>query len=337
MLLAQYTTINASVPLTATGVAPSLAQGFKIKRDATFKRIYLYLTRTGNPGGSLWVYIKADDAGPGSDIVNGISAAVIVSTVSESGEWVAFDFDADSLPHLEQDAVRYITLVRSSQYTPSASAYISWGADQTSPHYLDGVGHSYGTEGWEVISPATDFAFKVLTGTRLYTYPAVRTVESMSAQMTSAEDERRFNHSTLPSIEAVLSYEESVSNMIDAWLAGASVNTPLTTDAQIALVQPYANYCMALECELTHRTSGFYTEEGDTRASALRKLCGELRDDIKNGGVIISAIKDEQSLSPASGSAALSAGHIESTERDDNIADTDLIQPIFRAGMWDNQ
>jgi hypothetical protein len=314
-----------------------LAQGFKSKRDAIVRRVYLYLSRTGSPDGYMRIQIRADNSGPGNIIVDGFSSAIMAVDIETAGEWVAFDFDQDALPKLEQDTQYYISLFPSVEYTYSTANNVQWHGDQIAPYYLDGAGYIYSGSTWSAISTTTDFAFRVLTGTRLHAYPSVRAVESMSAPMTDAERGRRFTHTTVPTIEAVLSYEEHVSNMIDGWLAGAAIETPLTNEDQITLIQPYANYCAALECELTYRTSGFYSEEGDTRASALRKMCNELREDARSKGVITTALREEQNISTTSGYEALSAGHLEADERDENVGDSNIIQPVFRAGMWDNQ
>jgi len=333
MLLDQYTIISESVELSSSGADNQLAQGFKIQRDVPIGRVYLYLTILGAPGGYLQAKIYSDSSGPSSQITNGASDPVLCSDIDTG--WVAFDFNMDARPEVSDAAQMYIVLASAGGYAADATNYIALHGDQTVPHYVDGSGYTYNVS-WAGVSTATDFAFKIYSGRQQYVYSNIRDVEHISAPMTQNTDSRRFNFDSTPSIEAVLDHEESVARKIDSWLAGAGIDTPLTADADIDIVQGNANYCVALECEMMHRTAGFWTKEGSTRAAALRKMCNDLHDDLKNNGIIYSALKNEQDDSPISGSDALTAGQIDSDDRDDRAADSEIIQPAFSANQWDN-
>jgi hypothetical protein len=334
MLLTQYTTISSAVDLTSSGADQQLAQGFKLKRAAVAGRVYLYLAKTGSPTGYLQVEFYTDASGPSALMTNGASNPVLCSDITTG--WNAFDFDLDARPKLSAGTQYYIVLKATSYDGDGATAYIEWHGDQTAPHYIDGAGYTYNGSAWAALATATDFAFKIYSGRREYVYSSAYALEGMNPSFTKSDDSYRFNHSSLPSIQAVLDFEENVARMIDAWIIGAGLDAPLTESEQIDLVSQYANQCVALDIELTHRTAGFYTQEGGTRAAALRQMCNTLRDDLANNGPISEALRAEQVGTEPGASSALTAGHIESADVDDRDEDTDLVQPRFKMGMWDN-
>jgi len=333
MLLTQYETTSESVTLSSSGANNQLAQGFKTHRDVPIGRVYLYLAITGAPGGYLQAKIYDDDSAPSSQIKNGASDPVLCSGITTG--WVSFDFNMDARPEVNDAQQMYIVLTGAGGYSADGSNYIALYGDQTVPHYVDGAGYTYDAS-WSALGTATDFAFKVYSGRQQYVYSNLRDIEHLSAPMTQSTDSKRFNFDSTPSIEAVLDHEESVARKIDSWLTGAGLTAPLTSSSDIDVISSSANYCVALECELMHRTAGFWTKEGNTRAAALRNMCNGLREDLKNNGVLYNALKNEQDSSPISGSDALTAGQIDAGERDDRAADDDIIQPTFTPGQWDN-
>jgi len=333
MLFTQYIVVDDSITLSSSGANNRLAQGIKIKRDAVIGRIYLYLTLEGAPGGYLQASLYDDGGGPSSLITNGASDPVLCTSIVSG--WNAFDFNTDIRPQISDSEQMYIVLTSSGGYAADATNYVAWNGDQTTPHYTDGAGYTYDAA-WTALSTATDLAFKIYSGVRQYVYSKLRDVEHLSVPLTDRDDNKRFNFDTNPSIEAVLDYEGTVADRVDSWVAGAGLSAPLTATADINLVRGPANYCVALECEMMHRTAGFYTQEGDTRAAALRKMCNELRDDLAKSGAIYLALRASQDGTQTSGSGALSAGQISEEERDERGADNDIIQPAFEVGMWDS-
>ena len=163
MLLAQYTIISESVELSSSGANNQLAQGFKIHRDVPVGRVYLYLTMLGTPGGYLQAKIYDDGTGPYSQMENGASDPVLCSDI-ETG-WVAFDFNMDARPESRNAVQMYIVLAGAGGYSADATNYVALHGDQTTPHYLDGVGYTHNASG-AVLTTATDFAYKVYSGWR---------------------------------------------------------------------------------------------------------------------------------------------------------------------------
>lgn len=329
MRIAQYVETNADIDLAASGAGQRLAQGFKLNRAATVGRVYLYLEKTGSPTGYLWAEIYDDDDGPDGLVANGQSDPVACSSVASG--WVAFDYDLGARPKINVSN-QYWLVLRHALY----DAGIAWSGDQEYPHYLNGVAYTYNGTVWAAISPATDLAFKLLSGRRETVYSELHEVEGISAFFTDGNDGQRFNHSTNPSIQSVMDFQENNDKMIDGWLVGAGLSAPLTSDAEIAIVSQYANHCVALDVEMTQRTAGFFAEEGDTRAAALRRMCTDLKRSLEKNDLIAKALKDEQGFGGAYSASGLTAGHINADERDDSRGDTDNIQPRFTMDMFDN-
>jgi hypothetical protein len=329
MLLAQYTTTNTDIDLAATGAGERLAQSFKLNRAAVVGRLYLYIEKTGAPTGYLWAEIYSGTTAPTTLLFGGQSDPIACSSV-DSG-WATFDFDIDARPKISADTLYWIVL-RHTSY----DAGIAWSSDQEYPHYINGAAYTYDGTAWAAVSPAADFAFKILSGRRSLVYSALHEVEGLSAFFTDGNDGQRFNHDTHPSIQAVLDFQENNDKMIDGWLTGAGLNAPLTTDSEISIISQQANHCVALDVELTQRTAGFYTQEGDTRAAALRRMCDGLRKSLTDNDLLAKALRAEQGIGSVSSANALTAGHINVSERDDARDDTDIIQPLFRSDMFDN-
>ncbi len=338
MLLTEYTTQNATVTLTSSSTDQQLGQGFYINRIAHVGKIRLYLAREGSPGGYLQVELQGDASGvpDGEENTNGISEPILVSGIGEALGWVDFEFDVDVKPQLSSTATYHIVLRAAGGYTQSSGNLIAWGCDQATPFYTRGVGSTYNGSAWSALGTGTDFVFQIYTGRRTLVYSRLSEVEALTRHFTD-KDDKQYNATTNPTIFDVLDFEESTSDTVDAWLAGAGISSPLSTTEAQAMIRNSVNYCVALNCEMTARSAGFRSQDSETRPAAFKSMCAELHDDLAKNGIIAKGIKDAEGNVSASGASGLTAGQIEKSERDASLDDDTLIQSFFQTGMWDNQ
>ena len=326
MLLTNYEYAYAStaIALKSSGADTYLAQGIKINRTTSVGSIYVYLTPSGTPGGYL--YIEIQDSS-NVLITDGTSFGVPVTSLSAG--WNEFTFDQDARPTLSDDTQYYIA-IKHSGYTYSATDNVTWACDQSAPHYTRGVGKTYNVS-WAAIATATDFIFRIYSGSRTTTYSRLSEVESLVRIITDAG---RFTNSTNPTVANVMDFEDTVADTIDGWLLGAGITAPLTDSTAKNMIRYYANHCVALECELTQNTVGFTSDSDQTKAGALRLICDLLKKDLEKGGNIASALLSAQDGLSVGGGDGLTAGMIDVDDLDDRDEDTALVQPIFKIGDW---
>ena len=328
MLLANYesTNISTTVTLTSTGANQQLAQGIKARRVASIGMVYVYLALTGAPGGYLYVDILDSSH---VTVTNGVSNAIPSASITAG--WNVFYYDRDARPSLAASTLYYIS-IKHSGYTADASNYVAWSCDQSSPHYILGVGEQYSGAAWAAISTVTDFVFRVYSGYRTTIYSRIDEIEPMIKELTTAGV---LDTSSTVTARAVMDFEELVADKIDGWLIGAGITAPLTETVAQSIVRPYANQCTALECLMTQNTSGFTTESGRTKAGTFNLMCDILRKDLASKGTITDALLESEDDIEFGGSDGLTAGMVEADDRDDRDEDDDLIQPMFKGHMWD--
>jgi len=336
MKLLEYTTQNAGVDLTSTGADQQLGQRFRLHRAAPIGRVSLYLKKVGSPAGYLVVDLQytSSDNPSGSVIGSCTSTPVIMSGVGTGYTWVDFDI-LDDAREIISPLTSYHVVLRSSGYTyANGVTEIVWGCDQTAPIYLDGEGEAYSGSAWSNIGTDTDFCFKLFSRERVV-YTSLSEIEASTRHLT---DKGKYNTDSAVSIMAVMDFEEDTCNEVDSWLAGAGFDTPLTDDTAIKLIRSYANFGVAMRCELTQRTAGFTIGETDTRAGAFRSQYYYLRDELQDGGAMVDMLVSiglDRTTSTKL-SSGLTAGHIDVDERDDYRDDEDIISPTFKTDMWDN-
>jgi len=324
MLIEQYVAHNDELTLEN-----EYAQAFSLKSAMSIGRIQLYLKRTGSPGGYLQVSIYDDDGGPNAAISNGTSDPVLISNIDTDYAWVDFSFDMSNRPFLSADTTYYIVLTPSAGYTQDASNDISVSADQTDPYYT--YGSAYDNDGgWATITTETDICFKLYSSSRSTVYGELHKVEALLRRMSQRG---AFNNESNPTVAEIVDIMDDTSDMIDGWLDGAGIDTPLSTSAAINLVNPYALWGIAMSAHMAHSNDGFAIQDGDTPASAYRSRFYELRDALLNNEGIARAIEDSESADR--GLAVPSAGHIDTDERDDTRDDDSIIQPKFKMNMFD--
>lgn len=342
MKLLEYSSDNKStvVDLTSSGAGQQLAQRFKLARAAPVGKIRLYLQKAGSPAGYFQCELQGNSTSGGNNlpdgtaITDGASLGTPPSDISTSIGYVDFDFDVDARPVPAADTSYHIVLKASGYTYSDGVTEVSWGADQSSPHYVNGEGETYNGTAWSDISTGTDFCFELYSRRRAV-YSSLPEIEAETRHLTN---QGVYDTTSTPTITAVMDFEENVSDEIDAWLAGAGFAVPVTDTTAIGLLRPYAIAGTAMYCELTQRTAGFRVGESDTKTGAFRQIYHELRNELRDGGEAVEALVGIglERTTTARLSAGLSAGHIDEDERDDYRDDTDIVQPLFQGDMWDN-
>ena len=328
MLLANYesTNISTTVTITSAGANQTLAQGTKLRRVANVGMVYVYLTLTGAPGGYLYVDILDSSH---VTVTNGVSNAIPAASITAG--WNVFYYDRDARPSLAASTLYYVSL-KHSGYTADASNYVAWSCDQSSPHYILGVGEQYSGSAWAALVTGTDFVFRIYSGYRATVYSKIDEVEALSKSLTTGGT---FDTASPVTAKSAMDFEEVVADKIDGWLTGAGITAPLTATTAQSIMRPYANQCVALECEMTQNTAGFTSESGRTKAGAFNLMCDILRKDLAAKGTITDALLETQDDVQFGGGEGLTAGMVESDDRDERNDDSDLIQPLFKGDMWD--
>ena len=336
MLLAEYASSNydTDITLTHTGANQQLAQGFRVSRDCVVGRIYVYLTLTGSPDGYVYLEIQSDDGGiPNKTaLTSGASEYKRCTSISDGMNY--FDWPLDERPELEAKH-KYHVVLKSSGYTQDSSNLVAMGGDQSSPHYNNGAGSTYDGTDWTAIGTATDFTFQIYSGHSITTYSNIREVEALTRHLTTSGKFTNSPSAGKPTAADVMDFEDTTSQMIDGWLAAAGITPPLTATTSKAMVKQGANYCVVLNVEMTQVSAGFKTENSDTRAGAARTMCMQLQKQIMDGA-LKDALKQEEGGADVSGVDALTAGQIDSDERDSRVDNDDIVQPIFSTGMFNN-
>jgi hypothetical protein len=111
-----------------------LGQSFQIANTATIATVDLWLKKTGAPTGDLTVAIYANTAGKPSGAVLATSNAVAASTLGTSYGAVSFSFNTP--PSLTGGTTYWMVLETTD--SGSATDYVQWASDASTPGYSDG-------------------------------------------------------------------------------------------------------------------------------------------------------------------------------------------------------
>jgi hypothetical protein len=125
-----------------------LAQSFQIGATNTVDQVKLFLKKVGNPTGTMTLQIQTDSAGSPSGTLANASATVTVaeSSVPATHTWVPFNFATN----FSLTVGTTYWLVLSTNRAASATDYIQWGADASSPAYANGQMKSQSASAWRV-------------------------------------------------------------------------------------------------------------------------------------------------------------------------------------------
>jgi len=264
-----------------------------------------------------------------------------MSDVPSTIGWVYFTFDEDSRPTLSANTTYHVVLKANGYTYSSGVTEISWGCDQSYPHYVDGQGETYDGSSWSSISTDTDFCFQLFTRARTDgVYASTSQISGMARHLT---DQGVFTYSpdkSRLSPTDVYDFIDDISDEIDLWFSGAGFSVPITSTAVMRYIRKYANAGVAMQCELTQRTVGFRGDRGaDTHIGAWRLIYNELRDGLKEGNETVNALQalGLQRTTTGEFGKGLTAGGIVSSERDTYADDSTMVPWTFTREMWDNK
>ncbi len=161
-----------------------LAQSFQSSRAITVSRVRCYLKKVALPPGYLTVKIYDDSAGdPNALIANGeASTRIDDNDITGSYAWYDFDFDFGTEPSLSASTTYWVVLdytgrvlvdnsgiilvddsgdilIEDDTSSPSASDYVQWGMDSSTPGYTDGEMKGEQSSVWQALS--SDAIFEV--------------------------------------------------------------------------------------------------------------------------------------------------------------------------------
>lgn len=127
--------MNCAVITTASAPFDRLAQSFQIGSTSTCDYVTLYLRKFGSPTGTMTLRIETNSGSAPSGTLADANATITVaeSGLSTSYSSVTFNFTDFSLT----GSTTY-WLVLSTDRTASATNYVTWGGDGTSPGYASG-------------------------------------------------------------------------------------------------------------------------------------------------------------------------------------------------------
>jgi hypothetical protein len=156
-------TNDMRMTVTTAVIFDRLAQGVAVGSTDEFTRVQLYLKRTGTLTGDLTAYLYFNDGGGNPLTAVATSEVVAASSVGTSYGYVTFSF-ATPVSVLG-DTAPFIALGTTDVY--SASNYIEWGVDTSSPSYTGGQMLTLSNSSWAAASPAADGCF-ILYGVGTY-------------------------------------------------------------------------------------------------------------------------------------------------------------------------
>jgi hypothetical protein len=150
-------TFDAFISVTTEAVTAKdkLAQSFQISTAQALSSLGIYLRKIGSPTGTLTLRIESDAAGsPSGSLADGNGETTLAeSSLSTSFASVTFTF---STPPSILSGTTY-WLVLSTDRSASATDFVAWGADASSPGYAEGEMKSYASSTWSAESKDAAF------------------------------------------------------------------------------------------------------------------------------------------------------------------------------------
>lgn len=145
-----YGDLQCAFTITAPTTYDKLAQSFEVTGTQTLTSVDLYLKKVGSPTGTMTLRVETDSAGSPSGT---LADANLTTTLAESGLGTSY---ADATftfgtPASISGSTTY-WLVLSTDRTASATNYVVWGADTSTPSYADGEMVGEDTSVWGALS-----------------------------------------------------------------------------------------------------------------------------------------------------------------------------------------
>ena len=164
-----YGDYQSAFTITAPTTYDKLAQSFEVTGTQTLASVDLYLKKVGSPTGTMTLRVETDSAGSPSGT---LADANLTATLAESGLGTSY---ADATftfgtPASISGSTTY-WLVLSTDRTASATNYVIWGADTSTPSYADGSMSGESSSSWSALS--ADAIFSVNGAGTQYDEPCV--------------------------------------------------------------------------------------------------------------------------------------------------------------------
>jgi hypothetical protein len=161
----QYAETNqdSDAEVTGSGNDQRLAQGFQDAAAQTVHAVYLWLKRTGTPGGNCQVEIQTNTGAvpTGTVVTNGASDLRAIDGLATTYDWVKFTFATP--PSLLAATTYHIVLKADGGYSYVATtAELEWGTDESAPSYASGAASQWNGASWAASSPAADRCFRIV-------------------------------------------------------------------------------------------------------------------------------------------------------------------------------
>jgi hypothetical protein len=136
--------------ITAPTTYDKLAQSFEVTGTTSLASVDLYLKKIGSPTGTMTLRVETDSAGsPSGTLADAnLTATLAESSLSTSYADATFTFGT---PASISGSTTY-WLVLSTDRTASATNYVVWGADTSTPSYADGEMLGEDTSVWGALS-----------------------------------------------------------------------------------------------------------------------------------------------------------------------------------------
>lgn len=161
--------MNCAIITTATAPFDRIAQSFQIGSTSTVDLVKLYLKKIGTPTGTLTVRIETNSGSAPSGTLADANATLTYaeSSLGTSYAEITFDFTNFSLT----GSTTY-WIVLSTDRAASASNYVVWGVDASSPGYASGNLSTYASSAYTV-DTSRDAIFSVIGPVTTYEEPCV--------------------------------------------------------------------------------------------------------------------------------------------------------------------
>lgn len=150
--------VEFEITTSAATEYDKLAQSFQISSTSTIDKVTLWLKKVGSPAGTMTLRIETNNAGSPSGTLADANATVTVaeSSLTTSYGAITFNFATD----FQLTGSTTYWLVLSTSRAQSATDYVQWGADGSTPSYSNGSMSSEVSSVWGAESK--DAVFSVI-------------------------------------------------------------------------------------------------------------------------------------------------------------------------------
>ena len=146
-----------SFTISATGELDELAQSFEVTGSQEVATVKLWLKKVGSPTGTMTLRIETDNTGEPSGTLADANLTVDVAESSLGTSYADITFTFSTPASISGSTTYWIVL--STDRSASASNYVLWGVDTSTPSYADGEFMSEASSSWS--SESADGVFSV--------------------------------------------------------------------------------------------------------------------------------------------------------------------------------